>query len=133
MGVGARAVIRDDQGRLLLIKRAPDVHLDPDRWELPGGKMDYGEPLTEALAREVREETGLEIEVGAPFHVSHFTFDPFWVTTVVFACRRTGGEVRLSEEHSEFTWADREQADDLDLASNTADQLAAYAALTAQG
>lgn len=111
---------------VLLIRRASDVRLDPNRWELPGGKMDYGEQLAEALRREVMEETGLSVEVGAPFHVSHFTFEPFWVTCVVFACRHTDGEVRLSEEHSDFTWATPADLGGLHLAGMTQDQLDAF-------
>jgi 8-oxo-dGTP diphosphatase len=128
IGVAARGVVMDDEGRVLLIKRASDVWLDPDRWELPGGKMDHGELLDDALAREVREETGLEVRVGEPVHVCQFTVDPFWVTCITFACERTGGEVVLSEEHGDFAWVAPAELAQVDLASNTKDQLEAYAA-----
>ena len=56
------AVIKDGQGRLLLIKRghAPAAGL----WSLPGGRIEPGETDAEALVREMREETGLVIEAG---------------------------------------------------------------------
>ena len=59
LGVGA-VVVRDDA--LLMVKRAHE----PGRglWSLPGGRVEHGEHLSAAVAREVREETGLEIEVG---------------------------------------------------------------------
>ena len=53
-------------GRILLLQRSQDSTLDPGLWELPGGKMDHGEVLTDALAREVAEETGITVEVGRP-------------------------------------------------------------------
>jgi ADP-ribose pyrophosphatase YjhB (NUDIX family) len=52
--VGARAVLRDDAGRVLLIQRSDNGH-----WALPAGAMEIGESIAEAAAREVREETGL--------------------------------------------------------------------------
>ena len=57
------AVVRDDTGRLLLIRRGHE----PSRglWSLPGGRVEPGETLEAAVAREVREETGLEVRVGA--------------------------------------------------------------------
>ena len=56
------AVIRDDKGRLLLVKRGhePGAGL----WSLPGGRIEPGETDAEALVREMREETGLVIEPG---------------------------------------------------------------------
>jgi 8-oxo-dGTP diphosphatase len=129
IGVAARAVVMDEGGRVLLIRRAGNVYLDPGRWELPGGKMDHGEALEAALAREVGEETGLSVRVGKPFHVHQFTVDPFWVTCVTFACERSGGEVHLSEEHDDFAWVGPVEIAQLDLAGATREQLDAYAAL----
>jgi 8-oxo-dGTP diphosphatase len=56
------AVIKDDHGRLLLIKRGhpPGAGL----WSLPGGRVEPGETDTEALKREMREETGLVVDPG---------------------------------------------------------------------
>lgn len=51
-------VVRDDQGRVLLIHK-----IDNDLWALPGGGHDIGESITDTAVREVREETGLEVEV----------------------------------------------------------------------
>ena len=55
------AVIVDDEGRVLLTKR--NVPPFRDLWVMPGGKVDLGEPLLEALKREVHEEVGLEVEI----------------------------------------------------------------------
>src|SRR5437763_11981549 len=58
----AGAVIRDRPGRILLVLRAND----PGRglWSLPGGRVEPGETPEQAVVREVREETGLEVSVG---------------------------------------------------------------------
>jgi ADP-ribose pyrophosphatase YjhB (NUDIX family) len=53
--VGARCLVRDDQGRILLIKRA-----DNGRWALPAGTMELGETISECATRELWEETGLQ-------------------------------------------------------------------------
>lgn len=54
MFVGARAVVRDDTGRVLLIRRSDNGH-----WAMPAGAMELGESIADCAAREVREETGL--------------------------------------------------------------------------
>ncbi|MGY1804760.1 NUDIX domain-containing protein [Blastococcus sp. SYSU D00922] len=56
------AVVVDDAGRLLLIRRGHDPHAG--LWSLPGGRVEDGETLEQAVRREVLEETGLAVEVG---------------------------------------------------------------------
>ncbi len=61
--VAVGAIVFDDQGRVLLIKRGRPPAVG--RWSLPGGKVDGGETLAAAVAREVLEETGVRVRVGA--------------------------------------------------------------------
>lgn len=58
--------IIENEGKLLLIKRASDDSYNPGLWEFPGGKLDEGQDLTSALKREVLEETGLRVEPTSP-------------------------------------------------------------------
>lgn len=62
MFVGARAVVRDAAGRVLLIQRSDNGH-----WALPAGAMELGESIAECAVREVWEETGLQVSVVTPF------------------------------------------------------------------
>lgn len=57
--VSVGGLIENDEGKILMLK-------SPDRgWEIPGGQVEEGESLTDALKREVKEETGIDIEVGS--------------------------------------------------------------------
>lgn len=129
LGVAAKGIIRRRDGAVLIIRRSPDSKTDPGAWDLPGGKMNHGERLVDALAREAREETGLTIHGARPFYVAHFQKDPFWVTSVTFVCASFEGEVRLSTEHVEYAWVQPR-----DLAGRTysraiQEQIEAFAAL----
>lgn len=81
-GLSVAAVIRDGDGRVLLVKQT----YGRLNWELPGGGVEPGESLVEAVRREVREETGLEV---AAEHVTGL-YDERDIdyVHVVFACRR---------------------------------------------
>ena len=93
MAGGARR--GDGAGRVLIAER-PEGKFMAGWWEFPGGKLEFGEPPEAGLAREVREELGIEIEVGDPFHVVNVSRTPETAVLVVFYwCRWTGGEIQL--------------------------------------
>src|SRR4030042_6205967 len=64
IGVGVGAVIVDASGRIFLSRRGQAARNERDLWEFPGGAVEFGEKLTDALKREMCEEYGIEIDVG---------------------------------------------------------------------
>ncbi len=93
------------EGKLLLIRRrGNDVHR-AGAWDFPGGRLEPGEDPFAGLLREVREETGLSVDIGDPLAVHHFKRQDNQVVTIIsFLCKARSGRVVLSEEHTDFTW-----------------------------
>lgn len=89
-----------DRGRVLLLLN------ERDEWDLPGGRPDPGEDHPTALEREVREEAGLSVEVGAALDEHLFEVLPGrFVRILPFVCRLIGNDaVVLSHEHLETRW-----------------------------
>jgi ADP-ribose pyrophosphatase YjhB (NUDIX family) len=112
------AIVRDDQGRVLMIHKT-----DNDRWALPGGGHEPGESIAETVVREVKEETGYDVEVETitgtytnPRHV--MAYDDGEVRqqfSIAFRARLVGGERRTSAESSEVEWLTHEQIEQLNL------------------
>ena len=61
--VGVGAVILNDRGEVVLIRRGQEPRLG--EWSIPGGRLEWGETVRDGIIREVREETGLDVEVAA--------------------------------------------------------------------
>jgi A/G-specific adenine glycosylase len=90
------AAIIERDGLVLLAQRPADGLLG-GLWEFPGGKQQDGEDLPACLQREIREELGAEIEVGAAFGVYRHAFTHFRITLHAFRCRLLAGEPRPLE------------------------------------
>ena len=132
LGVAGKAIIRKND-KILLLKRSQSDGFDPGLWELPGGKIDYGENLKEAVKREVKEEVGLIIRIGRPFKTWHFIKEPFWVTGITFVCDYINGSIVLSNEHDAHTWINPEDYKNYPLSTSVEDQIKAYLELTLEG
>ena len=103
-GVAVKGLI-EKEGKYLLLKRPLDEDHKPGTWDVPGGRLEPGENPFEGLKREVKEETALDIEIGRPHWVHHFTRDDGQVITmIVFLCTNGSGEIVLSHEHTKYGW-----------------------------
>ncbi len=108
IGVGVGAVLVDDQGQLFLARRGPQAKNERGLWEFPGGSVEFGEKLADALAREMREEYGVEIAVSELLDVvDHILPDEgqHWVSPT-FICAITAGKpaIREPEKCTEIGW-----------------------------
>ena len=82
----------------------------------------------EALKREIREETNLEVEVSEPFNVFTFTKDSGeFKVGITFVCDYVSGEVALSDEHSEYKWIKPEEFKNLESIASLHDEIEKYA------
>ncbi|OKJ17024.1 NUDIX domain-containing protein [Kitasatospora sp. CB01950] len=114
--VAASAVVTDGEGRILLQRRT-----DNGLYALPGGTMDLGESLPGAAVREVREETGLDVEITGlvgtytdPRHViSYSDGEVRQQFNVCFTARITGGTLRISDESTDLRFVAPEDIGDL--------------------
>jgi mutator protein MutT len=99
IGVGVGAIIVNDEGRLFLARRGPQAKNERGLWEFPGGSVEFGERLADALRREMREEYGIEIEVSELLDVvDHILPDEgqHWVSPT-FICTIVAGEPTIHE------------------------------------
>jgi 8-oxo-dGTP diphosphatase len=106
VGVGA-VIVSDD--RVLLVRRANEPL--KGEWSLPGGAVEVGETLRAAVAREVLEETGLEVEVGPVVEVlDRIRLDPerrveYHYVLIDYLCRPTGGSLACASDAADVAWA----------------------------
>ena len=131
LGVGA--VIWNGQGEVVLIRRGQEPRLG--EWSIPGGRVEWGETLLEACLREVREETGLVVEIAGlievvdSLHRSPGGEVARHYVLADFAAKYVSGNLRAGSDASEARWAAPADLDRYKLWSETRRIIAASARL----
>ena len=122
------AIIKDPRGRLLLIKRghAPQA----GRWSLPGGRVEPGETDQQAVIREIREETGLEVQCDQLVGSVQRPWPPDAVLEIRdYAATVTGGTLGAGDDAAEVRWVSPAELGRLPLTSGLAETLAGWGVL----
>jgi len=114
--LSVKAVILDEEGRCLLLKRSAASKGNAGKWDLPGGKLDPGETIDRALRREVAEETGLAISVERVVGAAQSELPDRIVTYLIMEAKADAGQVHLSAEHDEYAWVDPRRMAQVNLA-----------------
>lgn len=104
--VAAAVIIRGD--KVLLTQRPRGTHLE-DHWEFPGGKVEADEDPREALARELREELGVESSVGAVVECTFWRYPTKSVLLLFFRCELAVDAVIQHIEVSDHRWASADE------------------------
>lgn len=132
-------LVRDDAGAYLLCKMPPDRGVFPGQWGLPGGGIEPGERMEDALRREVHEELGIEIRA-----IRRLTFKdgsgvktfadgsrcPIYMIFLLFECRAVTKDLSLNDEFCDHAWVAPERLGDYDLNTATVDTFRELGLLT---
>jgi len=108
-----QAMIRKNTGEYLAIKRAEAVEIGT--WEFPGGRVDPGEMIEKALEREIKEETGLKVDIerfvgwGQGFGIKAEDGGVYDRFVMFFECKLIKGKLELDHETADHKWAGLEE------------------------
>lgn len=104
--------IIENGNQILLLKRKDDDVDSPGEWEIPGGKVEFGEHPKEAVLREMKEETNLKLNIKELFEIGNLQYDKtdrkIHLLRFYYLFKTKEKYVKISEkEHTEFKWVNK--------------------------
>ena len=117
-GLTVRGVIKNNEDEILIVKRHPKSKTDPEMWELPGGKVEKGEHFTDALIREIKEETNLDCKVGDFCEAIQNDYMHKRTVQLMMYLIDIKGNVKISEEHTKWKWTSIDELKTLEISSS---------------
>jgi 8-oxo-dGTP diphosphatase len=121
--VAMKAFIVHD-GKVLIVRESTKYQdgTNAAKYDIVGGRIKPGQAFDESLRREIREETGLEVELGRPFYVGEWRpvvkGESWQVVATFFECQASTNTVQLSEDHDAYEWIDPKKYQDFNLIPN---------------
>lgn len=103
------------RGDLVFLSKRRDDQALGGYWEFPGGKVESGEAPEAALARELREELGVEVDVGRVWDVLHHAYPTFEIVMLVYACELAPGQEPRPVEVADIAWVGRDRLSEYDI------------------
>ena len=119
-------------GKILLLRESKKYNdgTNIGKFDVTGGRIEPGQRFDESLRREVKEETGLEVEIGRPFFVNEWRpvvrGEQWQIIGTFFECFASTDQVILSEDHSEYVWIDPKNFRQYDVIENLIPMFESY-------
>lgn len=126
-----KAFIERD-GKILVIRESGKYAdgTNQGSFDVPGGRLQPGEKFDEALRREVKEETGLDVDIGAPFFLNEWRptvrGEEWQIVGTFVRCVAKDGDVKMEGDHDEYLWIDPASHNDHPLIPNLHPAFDAY-------
>tara|TARA_Y100000034_G_C6907509_1_gene421618 strand:+ start:4007 stop:4429 length:423 start_codon:yes stop_codon:yes gene_type:complete len=96
------------KGKFLVVKRSATEKILPNKWELPSGKVEFGENPNNALVREIEEEVNITPEKFVPIKITDYILGDEHkkkhTVQIIFLIKSSDNEIKLSSEHDEYRW-----------------------------
>ncbi len=121
--VAMKAFIVHD-GKVLILRESTKYQdgTNAAKYDIVGGRIKPGQAFDESLRREIREETGLEVELGRPFYVGEWRpvikGEPAQIVATFFICQSDVDTVKLSEDHDDYQWIEPKEFQKYNLIPN---------------
>jgi 8-oxo-dGTP diphosphatase len=121
--VAVKAIIKKDTSFLVLLKSESE-EVNPNTYDIPGGRIEYGENPENAIHREVLEETNLTIEILTPINTwSFIKKDGVQLVGITYLCEYKSGKILLSKEHKSYSWMTKKEIIESHLPSWLVDEI----------
>ena len=120
------------EGKILILQESGKYvdGTNVGRYDVPGGRVEPGQRFDESLRREIKEETGLEVEVGGPFYVGEWRpqvrGEQWQIVGIFFMCKAKSSVVVLGEDHGAYEWIDPKNFETYNLIENLKPAFRAY-------
>jgi mutator protein MutT len=105
-------VVLHNKAKLFVAKRANTKKFMPSIYELPGGRIDFGEEVEDGLLREIKEEFHIDVIIERPFHAFTYIREKVHTVEIIYFARlkNKSQKIRLNpEDHSEYAWITQAQ------------------------
>ena len=119
MQKAVKAIIKDNQGKSLLLKRNAEAEFSAGMWNFPGGRVEKGESLSEAIVRETKEETGLTVKPSGDCTFTYYypnnEKEHAIMAVYYFKAALIGGAVSVNHESVAYQWIPKNDWKNIDL------------------
>lgn len=100
--VATKALIINDQNQILIIYKSNKDDVNPNDYDIPGGRLEFWEKAEDGIQREISEELWIEVEIGKPNRVRWFVKNDMHLVGITFLAKYIGWKIKLSFEHTNY-------------------------------